>query len=160
VVWWLSPFLGGSILVSLLAGSQTSRKLLALLVRRESVALVLPVLKLDVVPMIVWRAISSFEIVAPEEECLVGVFRRHLVPILLGNVLLDDARLTDEILALVQVDDLAAPLDELVMKHGRSREQFIPTCSFSTWYDAGVMRPIRTAKSLFHWRILDFSLER
>ena len=98
--------------------SQIPHKLLTLLVRREIAAPVLSVLERDVVPGVVGRAIPSLEVVAPDEERLAGVFRCHLVPFLPGDVLLDDARLTDEILAMVEVDDLAAPLDELVMKHG------------------------------------------
>ena len=78
---------------------------------------VLSVLERDVVPGVVGRAIPSLEVVPPDEERLAGVFGRHLVPFLPGDVLLDDARLTDEILAMIQVDDLASPLGELVMEH-------------------------------------------
>ena len=97
-------------------------------------SLVLSVLKRNVVARILGRTIPSLEVVGPDEECLVGVFRRHLVPILLGNVLLDDASVTNEVLALVQVDDLAAPLDELVLEHGQGLEILIPHSSGFAWY--------------------------
>ena len=105
--------------------SNFSHELLTLLIRRESMALVLSVLECDIVPGVIRRAIPPLEVVTPDVECLADMFRRHRVPILLGNVILDDARLPNKIFALVQVDDLAAPLDELVLKHGCSREQFI-----------------------------------